>query len=68
MKRFINKWTILVIAGVLVIWWAITVKDWHQLWVILSAPDNVPIGVSPSRYSFPAPQTRPYMRFETMFV
>ena len=43
MKRFINKWTIwgvlLVVAGL----WALNVQDWHQLWVISSAPDNIPI-------------------------
>ena len=43
MKRYINKWTIwgalLLIAAI----WAINVKDWHQLWKISSAPDNVPI-------------------------
>ena len=43
MRRFINKWTIwgalLVIAAI----WAINVDDWHQLWKISSAPDNVPI-------------------------
>ena len=43
MKRFVNKWTIwgalIVIAAI----WAFFVKDWHQLWVISSAPDNVPI-------------------------
>ena len=43
MKRYINKWTIwgalLVIAGI----WALNVHDWHQLWKISSAPDNVPI-------------------------
>lgn len=43
MKRYINKWTIwgalLVIAGI----WALNVQDWHQLWKISSAPDNVPI-------------------------
>jgi len=43
MKRFINKWTIwgalIVIAAI----WALNVQDWHQLWVISSAPDNVPI-------------------------
>jgi hypothetical protein len=43
MRIFKNKWT----------WWAIillllglaaySVQDWHQLWVISSAPDNVPI-------------------------
>ena len=43
MKRYINKWTIwgalLVIAGI----WALNVHDWHQLWKISSAPDNIPI-------------------------
>ena len=43
MKRYINKWTIwgalIVIAGI----WAWNVHDWHQLWKISSAPDNVPI-------------------------
>ena len=43
MKRYINKWTIwgalLLIAAI----WAINVQDWHQLWKISSAPDNVPI-------------------------
>ena len=43
MKRFVNKWTIwgalIVIAAI----WALTVKDWNQLWKISSAPDNVPI-------------------------
>jgi hypothetical protein len=43
MRRYINKWTIwgalLLIAGI----WALNVQDWHQLWVISSAPDNVPI-------------------------
>jgi hypothetical protein len=43
MRRYINKWTIwgalIVIAGI----WAWNVHDWHQLWKISSAPDNVPI-------------------------
>ena len=43
MKRYINKWTIwgalIVVAGI----WALNVHDWHQLWKISSAPDNVPI-------------------------
>ncbi len=43
MKRFINKWTILVVLLVIVALWAINVHDWHQLWAISSAPDNVPI-------------------------
>ena len=42
MKRYINKWTIwgalIVIAAI----WALNVHDWHQLWKISSAPDNVP--------------------------
>ena len=43
MKRFINKWTILGVLLVIVALWAINVHDWHQLWTISSAPDNVPI-------------------------
>jgi len=43
MKRFINKWTILGVLVVIAIIWAINVHDWHQLWKISSAPDNVPI-------------------------
>jgi len=43
MKRFINKWTILVVLLVIVALWAINVQDWHQLWTISSAPDNIPI-------------------------
>src|ERR687895_80648 len=43
MKRYINKWTIwgalIVVAAI----WALNVEDWHQLWKISSAPDNVPI-------------------------
>lgn len=43
MSRYINKWTIwgalIVVAGI----WALNVQDWHQLWKISSAPDNVPI-------------------------
>jgi hypothetical protein len=43
MKRFINKWTILGVLLIIAILWAINVDDWHQLWIISSAPDNVPI-------------------------
>ncbi|HKS09705.1 MAG TPA: hypothetical protein VJS13_09180 [Pyrinomonadaceae bacterium] len=43
MKRFVNKWTILVVAVLIVGLWAINVSDWHQLWVISSTPDNIPI-------------------------
>lgn len=43
MRRFINKWTLLVLAVLIVAVWAINVQDWHQLWTISSAPDNVPI-------------------------
>jgi len=43
MRRFINKWTILGLVLVLVALAAYSVQDWHQLWVISSAPDNIPI-------------------------
>ena len=43
MKRFINKWTIWGALLLITIIWAINVQDWHQLWKISSAPDNVPI-------------------------
>ena len=43
MRKLINKWTILVVALIVVGIWALNVHDWHQLWVISSAPDNVPI-------------------------
>ncbi|HYV13285.1 MAG TPA: hypothetical protein VE980_20440 [Pyrinomonadaceae bacterium] len=43
MRRFINKWTILGVLLVIVALWAINVHDWHQLWTISSAPDNIPI-------------------------
>ena len=43
MKRFINKWTILGVLLLIAVLWAINVSDWHQLWIISSAPDNVPI-------------------------
>ena len=43
MRRFINKWTILVVLLVIAALWAINVQDWHQLWIVSSAPDNIPI-------------------------
>ncbi|PYS68105.1 MAG: cytochrome C [Acidobacteria bacterium] len=43
MRKLINKWTILVVALIVVGIWALNVHDWHQLWVISSAPDNIPI-------------------------
>jgi len=43
MRRFLNKWTILGLVVVLVALAAYSVQDWHQLWVISSAPDNIPI-------------------------
>jgi hypothetical protein len=44
MGKLINKWTILIVGVVLVLIWAIfLVSDWHQLWIVSSAPDNIPI-------------------------
>jgi hypothetical protein len=43
MRRFINKWTFSDRALLIVGFWAINVQDWHQLWTISSAPDNIPI-------------------------
>jgi len=43
MRRYINKWTILGALLVIAVIWALNVHDWHQLWTISSAPDNVPI-------------------------
>ena len=43
MRKLINKWTILIVSLLVVGIWAFNVHDWHQLWVISSAPDNVPI-------------------------
>jgi hypothetical protein len=43
MKKFVNKWTILIVCLLIVGLWAINVQDWHQLWTISSAPDNIPI-------------------------
>jgi hypothetical protein len=43
MRRFINKWTLLVLGVLIVGVWALNVQDWHQLWIVSSAPDNIPI-------------------------
>ena len=44
MKRLLlNKWVILGVCLLIVALWAINVQDWHQLWVISSTPDNIPI-------------------------
>src|SRR3982750_4494038 len=43
MRRLLNKWTVLVVCVLLVGIVAFMVQDWHQLWIIASAPDNVPI-------------------------
>src|SRR5712692_6895393 len=43
MRRVFNKWTILAACVLLVVLAALFVQDWHQLWTISSAPDNVPI-------------------------
>jgi hypothetical protein len=43
MSRYINKWTIWGALIVVAVIWALNVHDWHQLWKISSAPDNVPI-------------------------
>ena len=44
-SRFrLTRGTVLLIAlAVVVVVWAFNVKDWHQLWTIMSAPDNIPI-------------------------
>src|SRR5690348_7703432 len=43
MEKFVNKWTLLVVAVLLVGLWFFTMQDRHQLWMIASAPDNIPI-------------------------
>jgi hypothetical protein len=43
MSKFLNKWTVLAVVIVLLVLAGLKVQDWHQLWVIASAPDNVPI-------------------------
>ncbi|HEX3560300.1 MAG TPA: hypothetical protein VHU19_13925 [Pyrinomonadaceae bacterium] len=44
-SRFrLSRGMILLIAlAVVVVVWALNVKDWRQLWIISSAPDNIPI-------------------------
>ena len=44
-SRFrLSRGMILLIAlAVVVVVWALNVKDWRQLWTIVSAPDNIPI-------------------------
>src|SRR5919205_614215 len=38
-----GKIILLVLALLLILYAVFVVSDWHQLWVIASAPDNVPI-------------------------
>src|SRR5215510_7509226 len=38
-----NKIIGLVVVLVLLGLWAFQVQDWHQLWKVCSAPDNIPI-------------------------
>src|ERR1700737_1662936 len=38
-----NRLIGLIVAVVLVGLWVYSVQDWHQIWKIVSAPDNVPI-------------------------
>src|ERR1043166_6434261 len=42
-SRFGRGTILLVALAVVVVVWALNVKDWHQLWTIVSAPDNIPI-------------------------
>src|SRR5436305_9275695 len=44
-SRFrLSRGLILLIAlAVVLVVWAFNVSDWHQLWIISSAPDNIPI-------------------------
>ena len=42
-SRFGRGTILLVALAVVVVVWAFNVKDWHQLWTIVSAPDNIPI-------------------------
>src|ERR1043166_6434260 len=42
-SRFGRGTIVLVALAVVVVVWALNVKDWHQLWTIVSAPDNIPI-------------------------
>ena len=43
MRKFINKWTVLVLAVLLIVLAGAFMQDKHQLWTIASAPDNIPI-------------------------
>ena len=43
MRKLINKWTILILLVILVLIAGLLMQDRHQLWVIASAPDNIPI-------------------------
>jgi hypothetical protein len=43
MRKYINKWTILIVLVLLVVLAGLFVQDWHQLGTIASAPDNIPI-------------------------
>jgi hypothetical protein len=43
MRKLINKWTILGLVVLIVVVLGLLLPDRHQLWVIASAPDNIPI-------------------------
>src|SRR4029079_6533980 len=43
MSKFLNKWTVLAVILILLVLAGLKVQDWHQLWTIASAPDNIPI-------------------------
>src|SRR4030095_11971004 len=43
MRKLINKWTILGLIVLIVVVLGLLLPDRHQLWVIASAPDNIPI-------------------------
>jgi hypothetical protein len=43
MRKLINKWTILIVLVVVAAILGFMMQDRHQLWVIASAPDNIPI-------------------------
>lgn len=42
-KLSIGKLALLALILLIVLWAVFIVQDWHQLWKIVSAPDNVPI-------------------------
>src|SRR5579885_1605347 len=43
-SRFsLSKIILLLLLVAVIVVWAINVSDWHQLWTITSAPDNIPI-------------------------